>query len=182
MTEQEKLARQWAERVMTTTLERIDPVQRAAAEYILDTVPPATMADVEWNDEKHLGAGATDTNGRVWVMSQDDGGYINCIGLDMRTCGAPAEDLTPNGKRYELVEVLEPEHPEVLVTVEDYENAPVGTIVATPGEESRAVQKLDSAKWGISGIKQLIDAEDCHRASADYGATTVLRWGWGDEA
>lgn len=171
MTEQEKLAREWAESVRDS-----DPISekaRAAAEFILDIVPPPTMADVEWDDEKHLGAGATDTNGRVWVMSQDDGGYINCIGLDMRTCGAPAEDLTPNGKRYKLVEVTEPDHPEVLETEEDYENAPEGTIIAASGWNTVPLVKRDGA-W--------------HRDRLTFASeemagglpVEVLRWGWGE--
>lgn len=99
--DQVKLARQWAE---TRNPNALSEDARAARDYILATTPQPTMAEVEWDEAKHRGSGATDTNGKTWVMSENDGGYINCIGLDMSTCGAPAEDLTPNGKRYKLVE------------------------------------------------------------------------------
>lgn len=133
--DRERLAREWA--VAITSVPNIhSAITQAAAEHILATTTEPTMADVEWDDEKYRGAGATDTNGKTWVMSQNDGDYISCIGLGMNTCGAPAEELTPNGKRYKLVEVTEPEHPAMLTTVEDYENAPEGTIVAQDGRDS----------------------------------------------
>ena len=144
--EQERLAREWAESVRAMPAGHHDEYANAAAENILATTPP-TMADVEWDDEKHRGAGATDPNGKVWVMSENDGGYINCTGLDMDTCGAPADTLTPNGKRYELREVTdEPEHPETLTTLEDYENAPKGTIVKL-SEYDEPLRKHEQGRW-----------------------------------
>lgn len=137
--EQERLAREWAERKREQAKRHwedsgysIREDTQAAIDYILaTTTPEPTMADVEWDDEKHRGLGAVDEAGQEWVMLQDDGGYINCIGLDLNPVGAERGELTPNGKRYELREVTgEPEHPEVLSTVEDYEDAPEGTIVA----------------------------------------------------
>lgn len=102
----EQLAREWAESVRDS-----DPIMseraHAAAEYILTHVPAPTMAEVDWDDEKHRGLGAVDEAGQEWVMLQDDGGYINCIGLDLNPVGAERGELTPNGKRYELREVGE---------------------------------------------------------------------------
>ena len=109
MTDREKLARQWAE--SRQQFDNRSERERAAAEYILATTTEPTMADVEWDDDIHRGLGAVDDAGQEWVMSQDDGNYINCIGFDLDTCGALAADLTPNGKRYELREVTKPDHP-----------------------------------------------------------------------
>lgn len=172
MSEQERLARQWAK----TTQPKGNVLTRAAIEHIMATTAPPTMADVDWDHETMPGTGALTVNGRLWIMRDDASDAIDCISTDLAEIAFVAkEGLTPNGKRYELRE--KPDHPEVLETVEDYENAPEGTIVVTPGEDSVAVQKLDDGKWGIIGFKKLVDAEDCSRASADHGATTVLRWG-----
>ena len=107
---------------------------QAAAEYILAHVPAPTMQGVQWEHEKHHLAGATTPAGHDAVMmwhDEEDTGYI-ITDLDAWR----PDQLTPNGKRYELREVgapEEPEHPDVLKTVEGYENAPVGTIVALNG-------------------------------------------------
>ncbi|MCT1450625.1 hypothetical protein [Corynebacterium sp. p3-SID1194] len=184
MRNREKLAREWAEDYQKNYPELAPETQaaelvkraKAAAEYIMEHTAP-TMADVDWDHETMPGTGALTVNGRLWIMRDDAGDAIDCISTDLAEIAFVAkEGLTPNGKRYELRE--KPDHPEVLETVEDYENAPEGTIVVTPGEDSVAVQKLDDGKWGIIGFKKLVDAEDCSRASADHGATTVLRWGW----
>ena len=81
--ERERLAREWAESKLAMPTGHLDADVIAAAEHIMATTTPLSMADVEWDDEKHRGAGATDTNGRLWVMLQDDGVYIGCVGLDM---------------------------------------------------------------------------------------------------
>lgn len=170
--DRERLAREWA--VAITSVPNIhSAITQAAAEHILDTTTEPTMADVEWDDEKYRGAGATDTNGKTWVMSENDGGYINCTGLDMSTCGAPAEELTPNGKRYELVEVTGDEHPETLTTVEDYDQAPEGTIVAATGYLSTPLVKR-YGKWRRAFIE--FTAEEL----APGDPVHVLRWGWGE--
>lgn len=181
MTEQEKLARQWAEKKLEE--ETKNPGSHleeavAAAEYILEHTTPETMADVEWDDEKHYLAGATLKGAyslsSVVVMhfARNDGA------IDYTTLGgthgwAVRKDLTPNGKRYKLVEVSEPDHPEVLATTEDYENAPNGTIVTTA--KGAPSIKVSGGWWdGIgSRVKDL----------KGYGLTYhVLRWGWGDDA
>lgn len=167
--ERERLAREWAK--YAKKREVSSPEEQAAAEHIMATTTEPRMDEVVWDDEKHLGAGATDTNGTVWVMSQNDGDYINCIGLDLSTCGALAEELTPNGKRYELREVTDGEHPETLTTEEDYENAPEGTVVAEP--RWQAWQKRATGKWVYAESK---------RDSGSIAGTErrVLRWGWGE--
>lgn len=171
--EQEKLAREWAERIKSVPPGYHDQMHHAAADHILATTAPPTMADVEWDDEKHRGLGAVDEAGQEWVMLQDDGGYINCIGLDLNPVGAERGELTPNGKRYELREITEPEHPETLTTVEDYENAPEGTIVKL-SEYEEPLRKYEQGRWADPyGYKFTNE----HLAGT---IRKVKRWGWGE--
>lgn len=134
----EQLAREWAEEYQndwprftpgTHAAELVEKA-KAAAEYILEHTAPKTMADVHWDDEEHHLAGATTPSGIEVVMLWLNTG-INHIATDHGLYARAM--LTPNGKRYELREITEPDHPEVLETVEDYENAPEGTIIARPG-------------------------------------------------
>lgn len=172
MTDQERLARQWAELVKSVPEVDYGTKANAAAEYILDHTAPPTMADTEWDDEKHRGLGAVDDAGQEWVMLQDDGGYINCVGLDLNPVGAERDELTPNGKRYKLVEV--PDHPEVLETVEDYENAPEGTVVAS-GSEEPWMKTQD--RWRSRGSTTWTD-QAMVRNFPLMPNRRVLRWGW----
>lgn len=136
----QRLARAWAERIKAAPDETYVDDVVAAAEHILATTTPPTMADVEWDDEKHHLAGAIDAEGTEVVMIGTFSGTIRVCDVDeMNETFAPWLEnpgtLTPNGKRYELREVgapEQPEHPETLVTEQDYENAPAGTVVATP--------------------------------------------------
>lgn len=142
---------------------------QAAAEYILATTPPPTMADVEWDDEKHHLHGATAPDGEEVVMMWPEDDYIRTAQESWsRDC------LTPNGKRYELREVgapEEPEHPETLVTEQDYENAPEGTIVNIDG--TVAIRGVYG--WICTGE----DAIYRTRGMFDQGEGEVIRWGWG---
>lgn len=184
MTDREKLARQWAERVYTRVALQTK-LTVAAAEHIMATTTPPTMADVEWDDEKHHLAGAvfqnpgTATTADVVMFHKDGSGAIIAVDVeDGHPFIADASKYTPNGKRYELREVTDvPDHLSELLTETDYLDAPIGTIIVVPGEGTTAVQKLDDNEWGIAGIRTRIDAEDCARASADHGPGTVLRWG-----
>ena len=135
------------------------------------------MEGVDWDDDVHLGMGVVDDNGHEWVMIQDDGPYISLIGLDLNPVGAKREELTPNGKRYELREVGsdEPGHPEVLTTVEDYENAPEGTIVS--GYSRSVSYKINHRRWEESGLLGQFTGDEMAGHARD-----VLRWGPGDEA
>lgn len=166
-----RLARQLAEHVKA--VDYTSPEIVATAEHILATTTPLTMADVDWDDEKHDLAGATDGDGDAVVMcgeNADD--EINVIVLwDHHTYSAPKSELTPNGKRYELREVTDkPAHPATLVTEQDYENAPAGTVVAEPG--SHAWTKEVTGEWrkGRSWLTNS-DMADTERQ--------VLREGWG---
>lgn len=143
------------------------------AEYVLATTGEPTMADVEWDDEKHHMAGATLPGGGEVVMVWPD---VHNPDLIITKEGEWArKELTPNGKRYELREVgapEQPEHPATLETLEDYENAPVGTIVAYAG--CSPYLKKGPDKW-----------EDTHyEVRGNEGMSGVsrqmLRRGWGE--
>ena len=170
--EKEKLARQWAESVRDS-----DPIMseraHAAAEHILATTSPLTMADVQWNTEAHRGAGVTADTGSEWVMLRSNGGKrIECVRTDMKEyLSLSRSDITPNGKKYELVEVTGDEHPETLTTVEDYENAPVGTIVDIYG----LVAVRGKRDWFPTDGTIIYSANEMfHQGEGD-----VIRWGWG---
>jgi len=168
----EKLARRWAESRNPNSLSED---ARAARAYILDHTTPQSMADVEWDAEKHVLAGAaliTDNDEQVdVVMLTRDVSIIEYVTLD----GKPGYDhccyFTPNGKKYALREVTgKPEHPETLRTVDDYKGAPNGTVVNDAGEP---FTKLPSGLW--------------HSGSFSLGPVgmsskerKVLRWGWGE--
>lgn len=169
----EKLARQWAEEELKRVSGAVGST--AAADYILATTTPPTMADVEWDDEKYFLAGATDSDGDPCVMVKDRlGDEIWIIDPSLQNMyRLPTYKLTPNGKRYELREVgkSEPDHPEVLETVADYKNAPEGTVVAH--RNGRGVDlKYDENNWrytGLSGSDTDFDMAGSSRR--------VLRWG-----
>lgn len=169
--ERERLAREWAKRIMSTTLEMIDPVQRAAAEHILATTTDQTMAGVEWSDEKHHLAGATTPAGNdvvmMWCDEEETGHIITAVG-EWRP-----DQLTQNGKKYELREAGAGEEPEHLVDVDDFEDAPEGTIVASDGYLSTPLVKR-YGKWCRDRIE--FTAEELDAVAEQL---RVLRWGWG---
>lgn len=178
--EREKLAREWAKDCQGEgKLPAYGIAAQAAAEHIMATTTEPTMADVEW-DDKHFLAGATlDTeesaeemvmcgftrDGEIYVVQPNPGrgkrGYWTMPG-----------DLTPNGKKYELREVTGDEHPEVLRTVEDYEDAPEGTIAAV--DFFLPLVKLSRGFWASSMGENYSD-EDIAGARRK-----VLRRGWGE--
>lgn len=172
--ERERLARQWA----TSTLPRGDAKTLAAIEHILATTTEPTMAGVKWEHEKHHLAGATTLAGfdavMMWCDEEDTGHIITDLG-EWRP-----DQLTPNGKRYELREVTdkpaqadEPEYPETLTTEDDYENAPDGTIVAAPGWRTLPLLKRDGV-WHRDGL--IFESGEL----VDDRTNEVLRWGWGE--
>ena len=179
----EKLAREWAKTIRDAVDQnptKFNEKARAAADYILANVPEPTMADVEWSDEKHHLAGATMkrafSESSVEVVMQFD---RNDVFIDYTTLGGEhgmveRRDLTPNGKKYELREVTGDDHPETLTTVEDYENAPEGTIVASDGYLSTPLVKR-YGKWCRDRIE--FTAEDLDAVAEQL---RVLRWGWGE--
>lgn len=168
--------RRWAESVLAMPAGHHDEDVLAAADHIMATTDPPTMADVEWNDDKHYLGGATDGDGDAVVMCGENAdGEINVIVLwDHHTYSTPKGQLTPSGKRYELCEVgapEEPEYPETLTTLEDYEGAPEGTIVARKDYSPYA--KLRRGYWEHPRYIPRTDA-----SMADT-PRKVIRWGDG---
>lgn len=109
--EREKLAREWEENLNTAWQTEY---VRAARDHILATTPEPTMADVEWDDEKHYLAGATSEidSSECVMIAPLKGLIVNAKpGADRVSLMSPSA-LTPNGKRYELREVTDkPENP-----------------------------------------------------------------------
>ena len=120
----------------------VDEGALAAARHILATTTPPTMADVEWDADVHSGLCAEHQKHEVVRMMYEDGEWIDCILPNMSLLMVRAEELTPiPGTKINLTPTSEPaedtpepkstpDHPTVLTTEEDYENAPEGTIVA----------------------------------------------------
>lgn len=181
MKTREQLAREWAEKFSRDATSVTHEHAQAAIAFILEATKPQTMADVvgAWNSEKHFLLGVTD-------------GYEDLVALDMQRLveGDPVEllacdidgsdgvsrrdpvELTPNGKRYRLVE--ETDNPKVLKSESDYESAPVGTVVCKP-ERDMPFVKANDERWGYEGIRCT------SREMAEYGEErTVLRWGNGE--
>lgn len=173
----DKLARQWATKAMDATVSNKEV--QAASEFILaHTEPePETMAEVEWTTE-YIFAGASDNHGTEVVMLdmwREEDGEPELYVTDPVDGGVVMEypgHYTPNGKRYQITEV--PDHPTSLSTVEDFENAPGGTIVAFDGYLT-----VPFVKRGDHWCRP----EDDNPYNADAMATSsmpVLRWGWGE--
>ena len=89
------------------------PATRAAKESILKALPPKpqpTMAEVEWDDDKHYLAEAEHGtySGVVMLSKNALSGTVRVLAKigdinDVRT--VEAVELTPTGKRYTLTEV-----------------------------------------------------------------------------
>lgn len=171
-----QLARQWAE--WNKSCEVSSPEIQAAANFILAHTTPPTMADVEWDFDKHYLAGAVDLDGNEVTMVGVRDGLIRVFDVaDINRYYAPVLEnpnhLTPNRKRYELREITEPEHPEVLTTLEDYENAPAGTIVAI-GRHSPYM------KCGRNHWTNFLGTDISDKELEDV-SRKVLRWDWGEQ-
>ena len=180
MSSQEQLARQWAEKIKSVPPSWHGDTVRAAAEFILANTKPPTMAEVKWSHEEHSLRGATDSYGDEFVMLDmqhpDEESELELFVWDGTDVTRDDPDYyTPNGKRYEIREITEPEHPEFLVTPEDYENAPEGTIIAPQG----------CNPWvkTVMGGWQFVDVNDVVRGKPiGNNRAKVLRWGWGEDA
>ena len=146
---------------------------------------PPSMADVDWSDEEHYLAGAYDYDGNEVVMlSEVDGNIRVCdadkLGVAFVTALEPPQNLAPNGKRYTLTSLEElydqeerarlTQHTGPLFSANDYENAPVGTIVS--GNEQTPCVKLGKNKWSDC-------VGDTYSDTGMSGARrNVLRNGW----
>lgn len=180
MENQERLARQWAEQVMgrgELSTSVFNDGCRAAAELVLANTTPPTMEGVQWDAKKHRGLGTFGEDGVEWVMvdMRPDRRIIGVTTDFERVRALRPKWLTPNGKQYELREVGDgqPEHPTTLRTMEDYENAPGGTIVALDGGEAWF-------KGGSCEFPWVCRRVELRNASMANTGRVVLRWGWSE--
>lgn len=185
-------AQQWAWEYMLCNAELPEDAQDdeyRAAQYILVTIP-LTVAQRNWGDKQIFMQGVVDKIGDrlhdVVMVGPVDGDpdYLYCIKPDSSWGKVRKDQLIPNGRRYELREVTdmpaqadepeqsEPEHPETLTTVEDYENAPEGTIVALQASASVWVKS--------DGMWRRGDYDTRTSASMAGVSRTILRLGWGE--
>lgn len=168
---QEQIAREWAENRMSIKSFTNNPTLEAVAEVVMRHTKPATMRDVVWDPKKHRGLGATDGYGNEWVMLKWNGAdRIVCATPDLEKVHTIARlNLTPNGKRYKFTAEGEGGH-EVLGTIEDYREAPDGTVVLI--DNGHALTKR-RAVW--------VGARGSGRTPYDLGGVErrVARWGWG---
>lgn len=98
--------------VLLATVVRESPAVKDYREMILKVLPPRpqpTMADIEWDNDKHYLAEAEHSyRGKVIMLYRHAGlrqiQYLRAGGANEILFAAPA-DLTPTGKRYTLTEV-----------------------------------------------------------------------------
>lgn len=131
----EDMARRLAEQYVRKGYEDGNAELDEAATRILDATAPLTMEGVQWDDEKHYLAGATDAGGHEVVMLGPLMSTIRvCDVDDVNGVFAPVlenpRNLTPNGKRYELRE--KGGRPTELSSEGEYRDAPLGTVIAEP--------------------------------------------------
>lgn len=174
-------ARRWAHEYMLCNFEIPEHAQDdeyRAAKYITQCLAPLTMGELPWDYGRHYLAGATDGEGECIMISpyrHDEESPLEIAAVTSDSSNIlllDPSDLTPNGKKYELVEVTGDEHPETLRTKDDYENAPRGTIVAR-NEYSPHVKNVQN-EWGNA----FNDTYSDERLAGT--SRKVLRWGWGE--
>lgn len=81
-----------------------------AVRAVLPPKPQPTMAEIEWDDDKHYLAEAETESGVKVVMLSQNRDFIRCIqppNAGDVVIGVPSEDLTPTGRRYTPTEVQE---------------------------------------------------------------------------
>lgn len=99
---------------------------------------------------------------------------LKAIADDLRATGLEwAEEAANYLDQYHRT----PAHPTTLTTEQDYENAPVGTIVVEPTYLERVSVKRVSNIW----TNTIAIGSPTNSDMADRGITTVLRWGVGNE-
>lgn len=150
-----------------------------ALQYIDDTLNAlatagllnnGTMDTIVWNDDIHRGMAAIDEGGETWIMQSEEDDIINLIHPEtLAYVWGHKKHLTPTGERHHFTP--EPNHTTTLETFEDYENAPVGTIVAS--NEYSPYVKQGKDYWAIAAFDKSFSDK---RMSGT--ARKVLRPGW----
>lgn len=167
-TEDYKEIREWAQYSVDNP-RLTSPFMVTVAKTMLDLLPEPAIAETGFDFDEHHLAGATTRDGDGVVMLWQDVDETEQI-VCHDSAWAP-DCLTPNGKKYKLVEATEQGHPEVLTTVEDYENAPLHTIVALKGY-------VPYVKRGVSVWANTYNSTFGNEEIANT-SRQVLRWGRG---
>lgn len=174
-----QIAREWAWKALDNDLLDEVPIEgyRAAARYILATTRSLTMAEVEWDDDVHAGLCAEHAKHGTVRMLSEWNGEIACLVDGHATLWLAPKYLTPiPGTKIDLTPRREPEpestpeHPAVLATEEDYENAPTGTTVA--GDYADPWVKDYRGFWLSWGAPESETSQ-----SMALSTRCVLRWG-----
>lgn len=154
----EALMRSWAEVALQN--EGHDPRRDAVARFILKNVDDpyegievGSVCIVKFGDEERVALrGKT-----AWYLCENDEAFS-----DVTDVVEVVSELVPKST---------PDHPEVLETQEDYENAPAGTIVA--GNFCFPRMKDDAGLWVACGD----GSADSYSVTMGLAARHVLRWG-----
>lgn len=179
---QEILASGWAKLTLAQADEGelFEDGELAAAKILNETVKLQSLKETDF---LYLD-GATHANGEeMSILAAISRDYVVCYKVHSGLFGVVRKgDLFLNGKNYKIVEDTEtvsqhenvgddrPEHPETLCSEENYQGAPIGTIVAA--DNKNVYLKTGDFSWSIAGVGNL-DAEPL------YGRLRkVLRWGW----
>ncbi|UBI10018.1 hypothetical protein LA324_05255 [Corynebacterium coyleae] len=166
--EEQLLAREWAEGV---NLDYDTKECLAARKFILENVPERTMEDIEWSKEEHhlRIAKILSSDSTVLMLSPSVGlDHIWCLSKKGYVYKIRLDELVPGNKKYSLWS--DREDLDFLKSVEDYRNAPIGTVVATDTGDPWI--KNSRGYWeGISFV------EDSKKMSEGV-SRRVLRWGW----
>lgn len=82
------------------------PRTRAIIEHVMPTLPPLTMADVEWDDDVHYLAEAEVGENKLVMLQPDLIGRIRCFDPESGKVmlAIKPDDVTPTGRRYMLTE------------------------------------------------------------------------------
>ena len=116
-----------------------------------------------------------DSGERVMALKHDDNDWTTGKGVAGYTHWWADNEVTLIAPLVPARPEPEPEHPATLSSVEDYETAPVGTIVASP--DNNPWVKVSEEGWLVSG--SLISSTNSDMAELDE--KDVLRKGWGNK-
>lgn len=158
---------EWARSFIHTDAAKNDPARKSTAEFILANAPSQKMSQVEWNARTHWLAGADSVDGesKIVLYPLADSAEIACADEPLA-----ADDLVPNGRRYEIVEIKDDVFPRQLTSARDYDEAPSGTVVAV--NNAHYMRESDDF-WVNSRDENYSDFKDM----AAIGTGTVLVWG-----
>lgn len=158
---------EWARSFIHTDAAKTDPARRSAAKFILAHAPKVTMDEIAWNDDAYhlMGAYLDDGSEKVMLYPVDHYNRIACADEAI-----PPSLLTPNGRRYEITEVVDEVHPRELSTGREFDEAPQGTVVTV---NNTMYMRLVGELWCNSRDDDYQDFSDM----VELGPCRVLVWG-----